>query len=130
MKRFPLSGVVALFGLVLALPAQHAGHSRFSRFLRGAAEVVQAGHRAHCPPVVPCPPSPRVYRAPRGHWETVHEQVLVPGFWQDQHVPPTYGWITQSCGRRVWGIVDPGGCRRVWVPARWETRCRQVWVTC
>lgn len=69
-------------------------------------------------------------RSHGGHWETVCEQVLVPGYWTEQHVPPSYGWIYSSCGHRQWGLIDRGGCRRIWVPARYETRHRQVWVRC
>ncbi len=142
MKRFPMFGVVALLGVVVSVPAQGSTQSRFGRFLHGAVSVARASHAMHCPPVVHvapapachpaprCQPIPRCQPAPRGHWETVREQVLVPGYWQEQHVPPTYGWITDRCGHRHWGIIDAGGCRQVWVPARWETRCRQVWVSC
>jgi hypothetical protein len=56
--------------------------------------------------------------------------VLVPGYWTEQHVPPTYGWIRGHCGRLEWGIVAPGGCQRTWVPARYEHRTRRVWVGC
>lgn len=125
MMRIP-TVLVALIGLSLTLPAQHSHGSKFGQFLRGAASVLA--------PVPPMPFAPRpaghMHGHQRGHWQTIQEQVLVPGYWQEQHVPPTYGWIVQPCGRRVWGIVDQGGCRRVWVPARWETRTRQVWVVC
>ncbi|MBL8732624.1 MAG: hypothetical protein JNN13_09680 [Planctomycetes bacterium] len=69
-------------------------------------------------------------RAPRGRWETVTERVLVPGYWREEHVPPVYGWRFDHCGHRYWGIVQEGGCRRIWVPPHWETRCRQVFVRC
>ena len=65
-----------------------------------------------------------------GRWETVCEQVLVPGYWTEERVPATYGWIYSSCGHRHWGLIDRGGCRRVWVPERYETRHRRVWVAC
>lgn len=136
MIQIPLFQVVAVLGVVGLIPAQSSMQAKFGRFLRGAASVAQAGHRLHCAPVVVQPrvphyaPVPHCQPAPRGHWETVQEQVMVPGFWQEQHVPPTYGWILQSCGHQVWGVIDAGGCRQVWIPARWETRCRQVWVSC
>jgi hypothetical protein len=89
------------------------GHREAGRFLRRVAA-----------PVVSRVPQPR------GHWEDRCEQVLVPGYWTEQHVPPTYGWIRGHCGRREWGIVAPGGCQRTWVPARFEHRTRRVWVGC
>jgi hypothetical protein len=118
--------VAALLGVAVSVPAQISIEGRIGRGVRG--QVIIGGHdhdsrRPVCEPV-------HRHRAPRGHWETVHEQFLVPGYWREDHVPPTYGWVHDSCGHRHWGIVDPGGCRRIWVPARWETRCRQVWVNC
>jgi hypothetical protein len=128
MMRFPLLPVAAVLLAAVPADAQISLEANFGRHVRGAVVVngrVNTDHgrargprsNAHCPPP-----------APRGHWETVHEQVLVPGYWKDEHVPATYGWIYSSCGHRHWGMIDRGGCRRIWVPDRWETRCRQVWV--
>lgn len=142
--RFPLLSVAALLVAAVSAPAQLSIDAKLGRNIRGG--VVLSGHnhgnhnnhvdrrhngvvsdnrdyRAPRDSYRRCPPP-----APRGHWETVHEQVLVPGYWHDEHVPATYGWIYDSCGHRHWGLIDAGGCRRVWVPARYETRCRQVWV--
>ncbi|MFN3243935.1 MAG: hypothetical protein ACE37K_20685 [Planctomycetota bacterium] len=69
-----------------------------------------------------------VHRRSFGRWETRCERVLVPGYWDRQHVPAVFGWIYDSCGRRHWGIVTPACYQRVWVPARYETRSRRVWV--
>lgn len=136
MKRFPLFCVAALLGVAVSAPAQRITiDGAIGRHLVGSVTVSARDHdhrehgrrdrpRRHVEPVRR--PAPRL----RGHWRTIEEQVLVPGFWHEQHVPPTYGWITDRCGRRHWGIVDPGGCRRVWVPARWETRTRRIWVSC
>lgn len=123
MKRFPLL-VAILLGFAVSASAQVSFEARLGRHLRGSVVVAgdHGGGHGH------------YNRGGRsrshGHWETVHEQVLVPGYWRDEHVPPTYGWIVDRCGHRRWGVVDQGGCRRIWVPARWETRCRQVWVSC
>ncbi|MBL8753228.1 MAG: hypothetical protein JNK15_08000 [Planctomycetes bacterium] len=130
MMRFPLFPVAAVLLAAVPADAQISLEAKLGRHLRGSIVVQDhgvdhgpsRGSRGHRDSR-PCPPP-----APRGHWETVHEQVLVPGYWKDEHVPATYGWIYSSCGHRHWGLIDRGGCRRVWVPDRWETRCRQVWV--
>ncbi|MFY9343236.1 MAG: hypothetical protein WAT39_12140 [Planctomycetota bacterium] len=120
MMKLPLFCVAALLAAVAA-PAQVRIEGRLGNMFRGSV-AVGGRHHNHCPPAT----RHRV----QGRGETVQEQVLIPGYWHDEHVPPTYGWIVDHCGRRHWGIVDAGGCRRVWVPARYETRCRQVWVSC
>lgn len=122
MMRFPLFCVAALLGAAVSVPAQVSIQTSFGRHLRGGVTLGHPQPRLRVQVAPVCQP------APRGHWETVCEPVLVPGYWQEQHVPPTYGWIRSHCGHREWGIVDPGGCRRVWVEARYEHRSRQVWV--
>ena len=131
MKRLPLFCVVALLGAAVSAPAQILVEGRIGRHVRGS---ISLGHHephyraAHREPVRHLP-----YTAPlpvHGHWQTVREPVLIPGYWQEQHVPPTYGWVSDRCGRVSWGVVDPGGCRSVWVPERYEQRTRRVWVTC
>lgn len=52
----------------------------------------------------------------------------MPGYWDEQFVPATYGWVYDSCGRRSWGIVQASYYDRVWIPARYETQTRRVWV--
>lgn len=127
MKNFPLLVLAAVMAAAVSAPAQLRLESSLGRHVRAVVDLGREprSHRDHnhCEPA-PCRP------VQRGHWETVHEQFLVPGYWREEHVPPTYGWVLDPCGHRHWGVVDAGGCRRVWVPARWETRCRQVWVTC
>jgi hypothetical protein len=138
MMRLPLLSVAALVMAAVSAPAQVTVEAKLGRSIRGAVTVGspvhhdhghrhgERGGRRHEP--IRRVPAPR--HEHHGHWRTVDEQVLVPGYWREEHVPPTYGWIHDACGHRRWGVVDPGGCRRVWVPARWETRCRQVWVPC
>jgi len=132
MRHLP-HAVAALLLAAVSLPAQWSIEARIGRSLGTAIRVADCAprHRA------PCPPVRRVFDdchdrhdRQRGHWQTVSEQFLVPGYWRDEHVPPTYGWVVDHCGCRRWAMVDPGGCRRVWVPDRWETRTRQVWVRC
>ena len=131
MKRFPILCVAA--ALAAMAPAQKLSiEGRIGRAISGSVMVgSDHGHRhshrhrghVHVEPVLRAP-------ARHGHWKTVYEEVLVPGYWSDQHVPATYGWIYESCGHRRWGIVAPASCTRVWIPARYETRSRQVWVPC
>ncbi|MBL8749707.1 MAG: hypothetical protein JNK78_11145 [Planctomycetes bacterium] len=123
MKRFPFLCVVALLGAAVSAPAQVVVEGKIGRNLR--ASVAIGSHGAHY-----CEPVRRVAPPPRGHWETVYEEVLVPGYWREDRIPPTYGWVYDRCGHRRWAMVDKGGCRRVWVPARYETRSRRVWVSC
>jgi hypothetical protein len=135
MMRFPLLCVATLLGLAVSLSAQDDADAiaRRSRS-RLPFDCAPQPFRPHFVPAVfpqprflvpqPCPPQPR------GYWQTVTEQVLVPGCWREEVVPPTYGWVRNHCGRLEWAIVQPGGCRRIWVPARYETRTRQVWVPC
>jgi hypothetical protein len=136
MKRYLLICVVALLGAAVSAPAQIAIQGKLGNLVRGSVVLGHDHNHGHNHghnhrhnhghvKIVP------VRRAPvHGHWETRCEQVLVPGYWHEEHVPPTYGWTYDHCGHRHWGIVDPGGCRRVWVSARWETKTRRVWVPC
>lgn len=122
MMRFPLLCVAALLGVAVSAPAQISIGASLGRHVRGS--VTFGG----CEPRVGVHIEPVRAPEPRGHWETVSEQVLVPGYWTEEHVPPTWGWIRGRCGQLEWGIVEPGGCRRVWIPEHFETRTRQVWV--
>lgn len=145
MKHLPLFVLAAVLAVTVPATAQLQIEGSIGRHVRGAVTIGGHDHRhddrgrdhrhdhrhgrrddhhgrRHVEPV-------RRHHH-HGRWETVHEQVLVPGYWREDHVPATYGWIHDSCGHRHWGVVSPAGCRRVWVPARWETRCRQVWVAC
>ena len=147
MMRLPLLSVAAVLLAAVSVPAQIHVEGRLGRHVRGAVTLGgdARGHHDHRHrhhdhdhrrPVARhrggrhdhVEHSRRVL--PSGHWHTVEEKVLVPGHWHEQHVPPTYGWIHDGHGHRCWGIVDAGGCRRVWVPARWEIRTRRVWVPC
>lgn len=63
-----------------------------------------------------------------GRWELRYERVCVPGYWETRAVPAVEGWVLSLCGVRVWGVVTPPRCERLWVPARYEMRQRRVWV--
>jgi len=56
------------------------------------------------------------------------DEVLLPGHWDLRYVPAVYGWSRDGCGGRRWGVVAPAGHRHVWVPARYESQRRRVWV--
>lgn len=125
MKALPLSVLAALCAAFFSCDAvaQLSIHARVGRHVTATvtASPVLAGHDHR---------SERGRARHAGRWETVCEQVLVPGYYREEHVPPSYGWIYDRCGHRHWGMIDRGGCRRVWVPERYETRHRRVWVRC
>jgi len=148
MKRFPLL-LAALLGVVVSVPAQNRRAGRqpgrvvtVQPAARGPVhnQAFRQGHpvsvtRSARRGVVDRRAYRNGYRDGRGygrrsygHWETRCERVLVPGYWDRQHVPAVYGWLYDGCGRRYWGIVKPACVERVWVPARYETRSRRVWV--
>jgi len=126
--KFPLFCVVALLGAAVSVPSQVSIQGRIGRHVQGSVSIGRGDshdHHARRGSIRLPAPAPV-----RGHWQTVCEQVLVPGCWTEQHVPPTYGWVYDSCGHRHWGAIDRGGCRRVWVPAHYEHQTRRVWVSC
>lgn len=135
------SVLLALFGLAAAAPAQFRLDGILGRHIQVGVQL--GSGRNHCEPVpvvvadVHGGNRGRGYRGDRGHdnrgrghWETVCEQVQIPGYWHDDYVPARYGWVRDHCGRVVWDIVEPACNRRVWVPPRCETRTRKVWVRC
>lgn len=109
-----IPSVIALLGFAAAAPAQLHFQGFFGRHFLLTAEI--GCFPPACAPVA------------RGHWETTCEQVLVPGCWREERVPPRYGWIPDRCGHWSWGVVESGGCRRTWVPAHYETQRRRAWV--
>lgn len=148
MKRFPLL-LAALLGVVVSVPAQNRRSGRHP----GQVVSVQTKARGSIAnqafrqgrPVSGTRAARRVGidrrgyrngsrdgrgfgRRSYGRWVTRCERVLVPGYWDRQHVPAVHGWLYDSCGRRYWGIVQQACFQRVWVPARYETRNRRVWV--
>lgn len=135
MKTLP-SFLLAAVGAALAAAPAEAQISISARLGRHGS--VQVGFPAPCriepvrrvPVADDCIDFPVPHRRQHGRWETRCEQVLVPGYWREDHVPPSYGWVYDHCGHRHWRMVDPGGCRRVWVPERYETRHTRVWVPC
>ena len=118
--------VLALLGLAAAAPAQ----IHFDGIL-GRRVQVSGSVGAVSRPAVRAVTRHGDFRRPvhSGHWQTVTEQVHVPGYYKNEFVPPRYGWYTNACGHQVYGLIEPGHMHRCWVPARCETRTRRIWVT-
>lgn len=108
----------ALLGLASSVPAQGLLGGLTGRHARHSRHAHEHVHHNHAP----------AHR--HGYWTTVCEQVWLPGCYREEYVPPRYGWVYDACGRARWAMVEPGCTRRVWVPGRYETRTRRVWVPC
>jgi len=64
-----------------------------------------------------------------GHYETVTETVVVaPGHYEKQWMPPVYQTVVSSDGTSTQVKIKDGHDKDVWVPAKTETRTKQVWV--
>jgi hypothetical protein len=83
MIRLPVLALVSLLGVAVSVPAQKSFGRSMEHAARGVVHAANHGpvrHSHHFPVPVFVP-------APRGHWEDRYEQVLVPGYWTEQHVP-------------------------------------------
>lgn len=129
--------VLALLGLVPAATAQIQIGARIGRHVSVGATF--DSHRAGVGVRVFHGSGPHrgAYRAPvhaprhgvaTGHFQTITEQVWVPGCTRQVWVPDRYGWIVDSCGRRHWAIVCAGHYETVQEPGYWKTVTRRVWV--
>jgi hypothetical protein len=123
-----LFALVAASGLFLSstAPAQLHVHARLGRHFSVGADVggLLHGHRHRHHHY------DHGHHQHGGHWQTITERVWVPGCTRTIHHPAVYGWITDNCGRRRWGIVAPARCETIQEPGRWECRERRVWVRC
>jgi hypothetical protein len=117
--------VLSLLGVAAAAPAQFRIEGFFGHHVAVAASF---GGFYRPRPFVPVSCAPPVCEAPRGHWESVAEQVLVPGYWREECVPARFGWVRDHCGRSVWGVIEPEHTARVWVPPCYRTERHRVWV--
>lgn len=107
----------------------HNGQGNRSRTVaRVARNVARVARSIPVPTLVGFGHNNHSYNRGHGHWITRCEQVLVPGYWDVDYHAAVYGWVYDSCGYRVWGVSEPAYNHRFWVPARYETRTRQVWV--
>jgi len=100
-----------LVGALLVLAAPDAAAQRI------AASRYDGAHRGGYV-------SSRVWIA--GHYETVREQVWVPGPWQRVWVEPVHRWRLGRCGFE-YVCVSAGYWRSVQLPGHYEERCTQVW---
>jgi hypothetical protein len=115
----PILAVAVLLGSAVSSPAQVRIEGNLGHGLRVAAVF------GDCFPGYG--EAPRWHQA--GHWETVREEVWVPGYWRDTCVPARCGWVREY-GHRRWAVIEPECHRRIWVPGHNECRSRQVWVAC
>jgi hypothetical protein len=63
-----------------------------------------------------------------GHYETVEQQVWVPGQWRQVCVEPVYESCVDPCGNVTRVLVRRGYHTLVQDPGHYETRYVQVWV--
>lgn len=122
---FALTGLVVLTALAPTASAQELGIS-FQK--KNVSVGISLGH-GHRP--APCPPRGIGHERREwipSHYETIREQVYVPGREERVFVPAVYEWRQDHCGRLVSVLV---------CAAHYETRCtsghyevvtRQVWV--
>ena len=62
------------------------------------------------------------------HYETITEQVFVPGRQEQFYVPAVYEWRTDHCGRSFQVVVCPAHHETRCTPGHYETVTRQIWV--
>ena len=91
-----------------------------------------ASAQAYFPPTLSparraCLPAPAPRYVP-GHYETVREQVRVPGAVYRAWVPARYQTYCGLFGRRYQRLLSPGHYETRRAPDRYEQRSRQVWV--
>jgi hypothetical protein len=115
MMRTILFTTLALSGLLSSSPAQLHVQARLGRHVSIGSTLGD------------CFPASRHHHG--GYWTTVTDRVWVPGGCRTVHIPACYGWITDSCGRRRWGVIHPARAEVVREPGRYEFRTRKVWVS-
>jgi hypothetical protein len=137
-----IAGVLAT-SLVLTSEAQARGGGGRGASDHGRAIERNRGHTA--PPVVvedevrgrghrgpvgrrggPHPSRGHAFRP--GHWTVQTYRVWEPGFYRTEFVPPLYRDIVDQCGITVRICVRQGFERQVWVPGRYVTRTKRVWI--
>jgi hypothetical protein len=90
---------------------------------------------SHSPNPGPFPPAPghgrhyhnRYCQWFDGHYESYERTIWVPAHYEEQYVPPVYGYRWVNGIRRV-VIYQQGYYDRVWVPGYYTTTVENVWV--
>jgi len=121
-KRTTLLFGTVLAGLaILALTAGDAQAGPRHRLPHPRPGIVIGGFFA---------PRPAVERTwVPGHYETRTERVLVePAHYETRRVREVTETRYDYYGKPYTVLVRPARVERVWVPARYETRCVRVWV--
>lgn len=123
---------LALIGLVTSLafaPAAHAQELGIRYHKKNVSIGLTLGNA--CAPAPYYPTRPIGYERREwipSHYETISEQVWVPGREERVWVPAVYEWRTDHCGRTYQVVVCPARYETRCTPGRYETVTRQVWV--
>lgn len=104
-------------------------------FSREAAleDLAQKHQPAPVPNPGPIPPIPGRHCHTRycgwieGHYETYERVIWVPPHWEEQYVPPVYGYRWVNGVQRV-VVYRQGYYDRVWIPGYYTTTVESVWV--
>lgn len=102
---------------------------QIGKHTKHASIGVWFGSPAPRPPV--CAPRPIGYAEPEwipAHWQTVTDNVWVPGHEERVWNAPVYEWRFDHCGRKYSVCVRPGFWNTVCTPGHYEARPRSVWV--
>ncbi|GDY03033.1 hypothetical protein LBMAG49_23620 [Planctomycetota bacterium] len=115
---------LVLLGFAASAQAQFRIEGLFGSHLRVAALIGGCGVVGYLPRVSQQVCAPR----PVGHWETVCQQVWVPGYWRYECVPARFGVIESRCGRRFFGEIEPAHTVQAYVQGCYRTDTRNVWI--
>ncbi len=141
IKFSALAVVAALFAVLAPSPAQAGQRGRDNTAIAVVAGVATVGIIAalasHNSNVTvdyrvgtfapPAPPPPPPHRWVPGHYQTVREKIVHPGYWQTVTEPAQFGWVQHGC-RWEYRMIKPAYTRHVWAPERVEWIEKQVWV--
>jgi len=121
MIKTTILASLACLGMAFPVDAQVRAIGHDADRVQVSASFGSSRHRT------PVRVAPEVH-AQGGHYEYVSERVWVPGHYDEVLIPARYGWTIDSCGHRVWGLISPERCERVWHPGCYEVRQRRIWV--
>ncbi|MBL8858008.1 MAG: hypothetical protein JNL28_05865 [Planctomycetes bacterium] len=120
-----LAGLTCALAFAPAATAQDLG-IRFQK--KNVSVGLHIGNRPapHRPPARPMGYAQREWVP--SHYETITEQVWVPGREERVYIPARYEWRYDACGRAYQVLVCPARYETRCTPGRFETRTREVWV--